>query len=358
MPPYIPGYCDPQMSPPYHFKGVSIWVFPLVARYGALKGVVDRYLNVAPSGSVDFKFKPLGNPLLNSSLVYMMVLHYDRMLCPQGFMIQNEFYFAIPFVRLKEGLPVDFGLFTPYIFVDNPWSMICGNMVAGFPKQMAWFRMPREGVDPYPIEIDALVFTKFSPDTPLTWQRVLNVHSSLLGFLQEEAAEAASWPFGDVDSLFGPQGRVPIESALLEPLREFAANGVYSIAQLQQIRDAVQSDTACYQAVISFKVGLDSAPAFRPLPAAAIDLPAYPSLRIGKELGLLYDLNGKLLPILPYRVDCDFSIIDPEVLYSATGTVPMPASPPPPSPRSQRPGGSPASRPAGRRRGRRDTRQA
>jgi hypothetical protein len=332
MPPYIQGYCDQQLPPPYFFKGVSVWSFPLAARYSALKTVVDRYLNL-PSSGLDFK--PLGNRWLDSAIVYMMVLHYDRMLCQPGFLSQNEFYFAIPFVRTKEdGMP-DFGLFTPCIFVDNSWSMLCGNTVVGYPKQLAWFRMPGEGANPYPIEIDAPVFAAPpSPNTPLTWQRVLSVTPSLLG-LVETAVEDFVWPFGNVDFLFGPQGSAPVEADFLGPLRKLMAGGLYSLAQLKQIRDAVQADAACYQAVMNYGVGLDSPPVITLLPGASIDLPEYPSLRIGEELGLIYAPNGKLIPIFPYRVDCDFSIIDPVVLYSATST---PAASAPRRKRGRKPG--------------------
>jgi hypothetical protein len=324
MPPYLPGYSDLQFPPPYSFKGVTIWSFPLAADIQKLTGIVDLYLNLDPSGTV--RFRPL------APLVYMMVLHYDRMI-PEappfkdwGYLTQNEFYFAIPIVRLENGLPVDAGLFTPYIFVDNPWSMICGNTVLGFPKQMAWFLLP-PGLKAYPIQIDAPVFVTKSPDTPLTWQRLATIQSGGFGGLLEETGdlltdageilegEASLWPFGHIEKLFGAGG-LALEGETLDLLRNIRDNKLYSLVQLKQIHNAVGIADSCYTAIVNLSVGLSSVPLSLLLPPASIDLKSYATATYGEDLGLRYT-NGRLIPIMPYRTRCDFSIKDPKILYSA-----------------------------------------
>ncbi|HEX7183717.1 MAG TPA: acetoacetate decarboxylase family protein, partial [Thermoanaerobaculia bacterium] len=305
MPRYISGYCDPQFPPPYSFKNVTIWSFPLVAHRNALTRIVDRYLNIDPSGEV--RFRPI------AGLVYMMVLHYGRMIpaAPPynewGYLTQNEFYFAIPIVRLEGGLPANAGLFTPYIFVDNPWSLVCGNTVIGFPKQMAWFLLPPDPASAYPIQIDAPVFVRRSPDTLLTWQRLVTIEPGGLRGLLEEAGEfveeagefvkeagefleeeESHWPFGNIEALFGARGRLPIESEIMDLLRNVRDNKLYSLVQLKQIRDAAVLDESCYTAIVNLSVGLDSVPLTLPLPPAAVDLKAYASAPYGQELGLRY----------------------------------------------------------------------
>lgn len=332
MPPYLPGYSDVQFPPPYSFQGVTIWSFPLAADLGNLTGIVDRYLNIDPSGTV--RFRPL------APMVYMMVLHYDRMI-PEappfkdwGYLIQNEFYFTIPIVRLgQNGMPVDAGVFTPYIFVDNPWSMVCGNTVLGFPKQMAWFLLPQSPRQ-YPIQIDAPVFVEKSADTPLTWQRLVTIESafsrSLLGgteALLQEAGEAVEevletdeslWPFGPLENLFRGDNALPLEEETLNLLRNVRDNKLYSIVQLKQIRDAAGMDQSCYTAIVNLSVGLSSLPRSFLLPPARIDLRSYATATYGKDLGLRYTNDGKLVPIMPYRVRCDFNIKDPKTLYTAS----------------------------------------
>jgi len=314
---FIPGYSDQQLPPPYKATGVSLWSFPLVARFDKLQEVVDEYLNIAPPGSVDFVLRPLG--ALGRAFVYLTVLHYDRLISDvppfntQGFHTQNELYFAIPFVRWKGLVPVDIGLFTPYIFVDEPWSLISGNTVAGFPKLEAQFvRLPASPASPYPIEIDAPVFPTYSPATPVTRKRILDVNA-LLG---EPVEKENLWPFGDIDGLFGPEGEVPVEQAVFALLQKIVLSKAYSLIQLKQIRDAVQPDVAVYQAVLNFTVGLDALASLGFLPPAVVDLPAYASLQIAKGLDLI-DNGGRYFPILPYWVQLDFSLKDPKVLYSS-----------------------------------------
>lgn len=329
MPPYLPGYCDVQFPPPYSFKGVTIWSFPLEADLQKLTGVVERYLNLDTSGTI--RFRPL------APLVYMMVLHYDRMIPDSqpykdwGYLTQNEFYFAIPVVRLENGSPVDVGLFTPYIFVDNPWSMICGNTVLGFPKQMAWFLLP-QGVRNYPIQIDAPVFVTKSPDTPLTWQRLVTIDDAFSAGLLEgteallqEAGEVLEveesfWPFGQIESMFGGENEgFSLEDETLQLLRNIRDNKLYSLVQLKQIHNAVGTFDSCYSAIVNLSVGLGlgSIPRSFLLPPARIDLRSYATATYGQDLGLRYAPDGRLVPILPYQVRCDFSIKDPKILYTA-----------------------------------------
>ncbi|HEX7186071.1 MAG TPA: hypothetical protein VF756_29870, partial [Thermoanaerobaculia bacterium] len=172
--------------------------------------------------------------------------------------------------------------------------------------------------------------------TLLTWQRLVTIERRGLRGLLEEAGEfveeageiveevgesleeeGSHWPFGNIEALFGARGRLPIEGEIMDLLRNIRDNKLYSLVQLKQIRDAVALEESCYTAIVNLSVGLDSAPLTLPLLPAAIDLKAYASAPYGQELGLHYH-NGRLIPINPYRVQCDFSIKDPEILYSAT----------------------------------------
>lgn len=321
-PPFLPGYSDPQMPPPYEFSGVNIRSFPLRARRDAVQRVIDTYLNVAPPGSVDFEFRTVGSPGAPLAHLYMMVLHYDRMvsLVPHyhemGYLTQHELYFALPVVRWVNGSPAEVGLFTPYIFVDNTWSLVCGNTVVGYPKQMAWFRMPASVTTPYPIQADAPVFPRYSPDTLLSWHRLVEV-SSLVGDIGERSGSL--WPFGDVEALFVRDVEVPVEKAVLDLLKG-AAGVSYKVYQLKQIRDSEGFAFACYQGILSFTAELATSPVatWGPLPPAVIDLKRYESLPIGEKLGLVYGADGRLYSVFPYWIRCGFSVKDSQVLYSAT----------------------------------------
>lgn len=334
---FIEGYCDQQLPPPYAFQGVRAWSFPLLAEFEKIQNVVTKYLGDTANGLGGVSFDPLrGSGDANGlrSLVYMMVLDYKRMACinppdcDAGYYTQKELLFGIPVIRRLQGQLPSIALFCPYIFVDNGGSMVCGNTVLGYPKQPAWFQVQPPGGN-YPIRIDAPVMAGVGAETRQTWQRLVfvppagrmaddvsKIQNDMVS-MAEDVAEAAmdagedlepSWPFGPVEHLLGEGGPFSLPQEHLDLFRKRPEIS-YQILQLKQIRSAENPSEACYRSLLTCTSKLKTLRSFGLLPEVLIDLTAYPSLDIAGALGLLPG-NGKVRPLFPYRMECDFEFVD------------------------------------------------
>jgi len=306
---FIEGYCNQQMPPPYEFQDVRIWDFPILAQADAVAAIVSKFLPAKPileSTGASFQILRGVGPFWNSTMIYLMVLDYGAMSCvgTTDYLPQKELYFAIPLVRSKKGIPVDIVLFTPYIFVDNPWSMICGNTVLGFPKQLAWFLMSGDDRDPYPIQVTTSVFAKKGVCVQ-TWQSFVVIKDTGLLQAAEQSCEKL-WPFGDIGLLFGENGVLPLADETLELFNQLvnAEALSYDIVQLKQLRNAQKPAEASYQALVTSTVHLQQYRFGSLLPSAAVSVPAYPSLAISQDLGI--PENGTVL--FPVWLRCSFEI--------------------------------------------------
>lgn len=295
---YIEGYCDAQMPPPYEFRDVTVWSFPLLADAEAVGKLIDRFLLTSPlSKSRPQLITGKEDAFALKTMVYMMTLDYGRMWSSNppeggwGYLSQNEFLIGFPVI--VDGI---LGFFSPYIFVDNPWSMICGNTVLGYPKQLAWFQVSGPDANPYPIKIDTSTFVRYSRDTPLTWQRLVDIDSPLAAALPlPEPSEV--FHFGPIEKLFGDDGPLPIADELLDQLKSFQ----YDIVQLKQFRSAQFTNEACYQALV-FCTVKDELNGGGLLPPANIRLATYSSLNLRRDLGLG---DGPLVSLFPYWMRCN-----------------------------------------------------
>jgi hypothetical protein len=313
---YIEGYSDQQMPPPYNFEDVTIWSFPLFADLTKVQDIINRYLGGSSDpGSVRFELiTSTSQDVANNTLVYMTVLDYGKMRSDWGYLSQKEFYFALPMIRTG-GDVQDIVLFVPYIFVDNSWSMICGNTVVGFPKQLAWFRIGGSLRNPYPIGIDTQVFVKRGPDTPQTWQSLAQISSRFaLGAIP---SGRSLWPFGDIDQLYGPSGAFPVSSRIFDLFTFRLQQATYDAVQLKQFLNAQQppppkakpKPKASYKARVSFTMQIQAGGTWGFLPAASVSLPAYDSLTIAADLGLIK--TGRAYhPVLPFWISCNFNCQD------------------------------------------------
>ena len=312
---------DQQVSPPYAFKKVGIRAFPLEARYDRVKALVDRFLNDgAPAG---VEYRPLDLAFTKeTTMVYVEVLDYGSMVSQSppydqwGYFTQKELYFILPVVRWRNGVKEDVKLFAPFIFVDNPWSMLSGNMVIGYPKGMAWFQLPQDPAHPYPTRVATQVFPRFSPSTRLSWEPFLLFESASEPPPWEPPSAVNPrelWPFGYLEGLFGPGGFAEVEEQTWLLLQGVMNRGACGIVQRKQVRDEVHHTQACFASIVSFARQLTGLRGGGLLEAATIDLIPYASLPIAAVLGLG---EGPLEPILPYWIDCDFDFVHPAAEYT------------------------------------------
>jgi hypothetical protein len=296
---FIEQHGDPQVPPPYSFPNVTIYSFRLMADMGALIEICNARLNIGTAEQRGFEYRPI------LPFVDLEVLHYPKMTSENprfnwGWTTQHECYFRLLVGRFdyRAGvpIPVEAAVFIPYIFVDNAWSVVSGREVVGLPKVMASFVVPKaeasETARLYPIRVMTDVFQKYSAKSTQSACPIVEIENSPAGPMTDEVPAGTIWPWG----VFNPS---TVNPAFLPFLKDGTR---FSSVQLKQIRDAEQSDSACYQALVSAEFEVVRIGPLKRFPAAEISIPRYDSLRIEQELGLMGEM---LQPLWQYTVNCD-----------------------------------------------------
>jgi hypothetical protein len=128
-------------GPPFSFDGVTSRVFPLRAYSHALQRLCDNYLNLFPD---QVYFRPSVPYVLLTLLNYGRMSYSTETAAHYGWVSQNEVYFGVPldWGRMDHGrwTPLGSAVVTPFIFVDQPWSIEVGREVYGWPKEPAEFQ--------------------------------------------------------------------------------------------------------------------------------------------------------------------------------------------------------------------------
>lgn len=306
-PPFVLPQGFTQIPPNYAYKKVGERAFPLKAQKAVLKDLVDRCLNDNLQGT-GISYAPIPT-LTQHAPAYLIVTTYGSMASKKspfsdwGTMSQTEVIFTIPLLAYKKGVLTGMALFTPFCCVDNSWSMITGNMILGYQKGLAWFQLPPQIGQPYPMEIRTPVFPVFSPTTPLSWETWIRIEKKGSTDLVREPA--GLWPIGPVDDLYGPKGEFRVEEEVLGILHRASTAGLLDVVQLLQLRDPVDPKRAAYSKVVTFAVRLKSAPKGGLLSPAEIELRHFDSLPVLATLGLVGG-HGRLAAIFPYWVESDF----------------------------------------------------
>jgi hypothetical protein len=124
------------IKPPFVFNNMSARIFPLRANLDALQHLCDGYLNIVPP--------EVGHFRASMPYVYLMVLDYGQVgeaVMRVGWFAQLEVFFSIPveWYKLVDGQWTfhDWAVITPYIFVNDNFSVPLGRTVYGFPKILA-----------------------------------------------------------------------------------------------------------------------------------------------------------------------------------------------------------------------------
>ena len=180
--------------------------------------------------------------------------------------------------------------FFPYIFVDNPWSIIAGREVIGFPKMLADF-----GPAPFAIPASAKTLAITVPGTGS------QLHSA--EFLTITNAGSTSTSTKTHTWTLTPADLARIDPALnfinsITPQGEFLRT-----AHLKQFRDGASSDNACYQAIIEGNFTMTN---FRAKIAHAviIEINAFHTLKIDENLGLLGS-SSNIVPLSQFSATID-----------------------------------------------------
>jgi len=375
------------IKPPFVFNGMSTRVFPLRAQLDTLQRVCDGYLNFIPP--------EIGYFRVPMPYVFVMVLDYGQVaeaVARIGWFAQIEVFFMLPleWYRRVNGQWVfqDWAVITPYVFVDDEFSVPLGRTVYGFPKVLAnvmltkseWIKnatgpvtLARMETAIFPetyagAQIENRVFMEVERATisnlrmPLDaaspvmpWSIMSNLAEAAAGFTRDATWLAQAMRMSPVNPGSDPQ---TLPQMLMRMMPWFAPGGsgfVQNSINLKQFRRSNEPTQFCYQALTNGRMETKAVNGGGLLGEYSVmlgDLSGghtvrlydYPSLPIVKTLGLEVHRQwqgtdctvAELKPVMPFWIDCDIRYDQGETLAwrtegrdwkSCTGeTLPAPAS--------------------------------
>jgi Acetoacetate decarboxylase (ADC) len=302
MTPFIQRPDDPEIPPPYTFPNVTIHSFELAADMTKLRQLCDSLLNIGDLDQRGFLYRPL------LPYVSLEVLEYPKMMSAAppfsqwGYITQHEAYIRFPVVKYEVLgwflLPVEVSNFFPFLFVDSNWSAFSGREVIGFPKVIGSIGEDTTAAGGYSASVSVPVFPVYSPDTQQTSRQIVNIETGpLLG--PGNAPSTWPWLITAYDDFAGD-----IEPLVIE-VAELIYPDLFSTIALKQIRDAENSEMACFQALVhsEFQVDNVSEPHF--FESATVTLNSWASLDLAASFGLPADAS--INPVLAYRTRCDMT---------------------------------------------------
>ena len=280
LPPYAN---DPARSkPPFVFNNLSARVFPLRASLAALQHMCDSYLNFVP--------REVGRFRAVAPYVYLALLDYGQiseMVDSIGWFAQMEVYFGVPVEWYKvvngKWMFHDWAVITPFIYVDDDFSVPLGRSVFGFPKTLAkvtkttsdWLRDPVAPVTLARVEtrvfpelykkrrLESHVFLEVERDAPMSnfrippdpkgpmtpWAIAGRLAETMAGFGRDAMSISQSMrifePNPGTDPAFGAAMLNRIMPAFLPGGKGFTLNSL----NLKQFRSASHPHHICYQAL-------------------------------------------------------------------------------------------------------------
>jgi hypothetical protein len=211
---------------------------------------------------------------------------------------EMSFAVVLPVMKRDRG-GAEPGLFPVFALVDNSLSLATGREVLGFSKQIGWFEGDLENVGS-PIAVETLVFEHHDPRSRLARKlltriepaRDLDSRSSEAPWNErEDSPGRLAWLKRILDRRAG--GEIPPILDLIKLLRTRRL----AVFNLLQIRDLQQQDRACLQKVTKSYLRIDTVHGAGRLPAASIDLFAYDSHPIARDLLGLSHTHHCLQPL-------------------------------------------------------------
>jgi hypothetical protein len=205
-------------------------------------------------------------------------------------------------------------MLVPYIFVDNPMSLLGGREDFGYPKAMGQFAPPSALGSAVTLSAFG---GDFAPGNQAAWHPLLElVGPQTAG--ANASAEPEDWKAGaELAQLIGEGSATGTDAgaaelglirSLIEALLDHTAQQVF----LKQFRDAGSADTACYQAVVEAPVQVSNVRVCPGIEEWALTIYPLDSHPIGLELGVVNQSTR-----LTYQLAFDMSV--------GTGTIVSPA---------------------------------
>lgn len=253
-PQYVERDGDLTVRPPYLQSDAFLMGWLVPAQKAALQRVVDKALNDPAGGAVDYRV--LFSTVLLSFADIERVSSTDPKDSQKGYTPESDVCIWVVVGAYEDGVLNRVLFFLPYIWVTSPVAVTIGREVFGFPKEFGWAALPEAPTDAGPFWGDTLVLTHYSPTTPITRQRMVEVsrdaavaptgHTPLASVA--ETAELVFRKMIDMESEIDPG--LTFNWPLLWNLIKDVVGGHLPCVFLKQFRSASSPNGASYQAIV------------------------------------------------------------------------------------------------------------
>jgi hypothetical protein len=261
MIPYLDRSTELAYGFPYRFKQATAHCFLVPANYAKLTGLCTRYLN-EPSGG-----KALCLPAMPTLL--LAFIHYPwatptlPVKDPPGSFSYNELAVWMLVADAKRNLrrksldPRDALMwFLPAVYVDDPYALIAGREIYGFPKALAQVAIPPA---PGTLAVDVPVLLPAGASAPRT-RRLVEAEAKAGAV----APDGKEWPMGKCPSAQalldsgGVKGAVSatLKDMLKDVMKDVPFFDLFSgthLVCLKQFRDGADVAAACHQRLVEIE---------------------------------------------------------------------------------------------------------
>lgn len=353
--------CNPlPAKPPFVFNGLSSRVFPLRASLDALQRFCNGYLNFVPESVGRFR--------ASLPYVFLSVLDYGQVgeASGLGWFSQVEVFFAVPleWYRFVDGRWVfhDWATITPFIYVDDNFSVPLGRTVSGFPKVLAkvtaapsaWINNPLGPVSLAQVETDVFptayagqrmerrVFLEIDRAAPMSnlrvpfntgspmapWTIASQLANAAGGLSRDAQWLAQAMRISKVNPLSQPDLLTQMLGRIAPGLKMNSPGFVTHSINLKQFRSTHDLDSVCYQALTDGPMMINSFQAGGLLGEEqlllgdatgghVIRLHEYPNLPIAQQLGLEVQRRwrdgevsvAEIAPVAPFWMQTNVSLL-------------------------------------------------
>jgi hypothetical protein len=290
----------------------------LAADRQRLKALCDTTLNAPGEGRVGeqgaFDYAPLAPYIL---LLYaaMKISSLDAQDQALGWMHETEISFWVPTVaRVPTGgllVPDHLAFLVPYLFVDNPYALLAGREVYGFPKILGQIQTVTDYEAPA-FTLDVWGFQRFGPEEEGKLQRLLELSPTQQ---REEGNPPITTPWQRwaearralIELLLDGGSRDPdeTETTVLNTLDKAEIPLVF----LKQFPDVADSGRACYQALVEAPARVVNFHAGQHLGGTyALILHDLASHPLARTLGLSVQAGGRVQPLAALKLWVDFTL--------------------------------------------------
>lgn len=245
-PRYVDRDDDIVYRPPYLQKDAFLSSFLIRASRDHQQRILDEQLNNL-CGNKPYRYKALLGHVALVLAKIGQVRSTDPRDSQRGWVSEVDVCWWILTAAEKDGRIDHLAWYIPYIWVDNPYTMVNGRESFGFPKSFAESRIPTGPKDvDGEFYADAYVLKKYDPSTEVQKLRILTLERGQSNVVEEAKEGLAAFEHVVRHVVGNAIEDLEVAAQIIKEV----ISGKMPVVYLKQFRDVVDPTAACYQAII------------------------------------------------------------------------------------------------------------